>query len=131
MTPARAGVSLVMIGLVCLCVVVLRAERVRLEVRTQAHEAELIRLRRCAWTMQIRQARLRRPARINERVKGMDLEVRAPSEASRRLALGGMPKPVEDGRRHVKRVEVRRFNTWRRGPAPLVGAWPCHPDPKR
>ena len=77
MTPARAGVSLFLLGLVCLVVVVLRVERVQLEARTQAHLANLIENRRRAWNMQIEMARLRSPVQICERIEVMDIEVGA------------------------------------------------------
>ncbi len=77
MTPARAGVSLFLLGLVCLVVVVLRVERVQLEARTQAHLGELIEQRRRAWNMQIEMARLRSPVQICERIEVMDIEVGA------------------------------------------------------
>ena len=70
-----------MIGAVCLCVVMLRAERVRLEARVQASEAQLIRLTREVWRMQLERARLCTPDRIDDRARRMGLEVLAPLDA--------------------------------------------------
>jgi hypothetical protein len=72
-----------MVGAVCLGVVIIRAERVRLEARTQADEARLIALSREIWTLQLERARLCSPGRIDDRARRMGLEVRAPSDVGR------------------------------------------------
>jgi hypothetical protein len=77
MTPIRAGVSLFLIAAICLTVVVLRSESVRLMAEAQRHEAELLRLRREAWNIQMEIARLRSPEQIQGRIHNMDLNVSA------------------------------------------------------
>ena len=75
MTPIRAGVALFLIAAICLTVVVLRSESVRLAARAQQHEAELLRLRREAWNIQMEIARLRSPEQIQDRIHNMELNV--------------------------------------------------------
>jgi hypothetical protein len=77
MTPLRAGVSLLLIGVVCLTVVVLRVERMRLEARTQAHLTALIDHRREMWNAQMEIARLRSPEQVFDRAARMDMAVGA------------------------------------------------------
>ena len=77
MTPVRAGVALLLIAIVCLTVVALRVERVRLEAGAEGHLTTLIELRRRAWNMQMEIARLRAPEQIRDRVERLDLRVGA------------------------------------------------------
>lgn len=93
MTPLRAGVSLLLIGLVCLAVVVLRSESVRFESRAQDHVARLLELRREAWNIQAQIARLRTPDQIRERVEHMGIAVQGGAQ------LNG---PVEDRARFAQ-----------------------------
>ena len=73
MTPFRAGTALVLLGVICLSVVYLRTEAVRLRARTVGHESQLIRLRREAWDVQMQSARLRSPQHIESQIQRMDL----------------------------------------------------------
>ncbi|NOX60098.1 MAG: hypothetical protein GXP29_14725 [Planctomycetes bacterium] len=77
MTPTRAGVALLLVGMVCLTVVALRAEKVRVESRIQAHTTELIHCRRRVWSLQMEIARLRTPERIQQRIERFSLTVGA------------------------------------------------------
>ncbi len=77
MTPVRAGVSLFLLGAICLLVVFLRAEKVRLDAASAAHEQELLNLRRATWNVQMQIARLRAPEQIQDRVRRMRLGVQA------------------------------------------------------
>ncbi|MCB9850395.1 MAG: hypothetical protein H6817_06785 [Phycisphaerales bacterium] len=67
MTPLRAGVVLLALCSVCLVVVILRAERVRIEARTEAHLSTLIESRRRVWNLQAELAQLRTPEAIRRR----------------------------------------------------------------
>ncbi len=82
MTPVRAGVSMLLVGAICLVVVALRVERVRCESRTQMHMTKLINYRRALWNMQVEMARLRAPQQIRDRVERMELVVCAPCDRS-------------------------------------------------
>lgn len=77
MTPTRAGVALLLLGMVCLSVVALRAEKVRVESRVQAHTAELVHCRRQVWSIQMEIARLRSPEKIQQRIDRFSLTVGA------------------------------------------------------
>ena len=78
MTPSRAGISLLLVGLVCLAVVFLRAERVRLEARAEGHVATLLEHRRHAWSLQMEFARLRTPRQIRARVARWEVALSVP-----------------------------------------------------
>jgi hypothetical protein len=78
MTPIRAGLVLLIIGAVCLTVVALRATATRLGGNAQTYEAELLSLRREAWSIQVEAGRLRAPDHIMDRVRDMRLGVEAP-----------------------------------------------------
>lgn len=77
MTPTRAGVALLLVGMVCLTVVALRAEKVRVESRIQAHTSELVHCRRQVWSLQMEIARLRSPEKIQQRIERFSLTVGA------------------------------------------------------
>ncbi len=77
MTPTRAGVALLLVGIVCLTVVALRAEKVRVESSIQAHTAELVHCRRQVWALQMEIARLRSPEKIQQRIERFSLTVGA------------------------------------------------------
>jgi hypothetical protein len=77
MTPTRAGVALLLVGIICLTVVALRAEKVRVETRIQAHTAELVHCRRQVWSLQMEIARLRSPEKIQQRIEWFSLTVGA------------------------------------------------------
>ncbi len=77
MTPTRAGVALLLVGFVCLTVVALRAEKVRVETRIQEHTAELVHCRRQVWSLQMEIARLRSPEKIQQRIQRFSLTVGA------------------------------------------------------
>ena len=77
MTPTRAGVALLLVGIICLTVVALRAEKVRVETRIQAHTAELVHCRRQVWSLQMEIARLRSPEKIQQRIERFSLTVGA------------------------------------------------------
>ncbi|HRX84392.1 MAG TPA: hypothetical protein P5572_05170 [Phycisphaerae bacterium] len=67
MTPIRAGVVLLVMCTMCLIVVALRAERVRLDARAEAHEGQIIETRRRIWNLQAELARLRAPQEVRRR----------------------------------------------------------------
>jgi hypothetical protein len=67
MTPVRAGVVLWAICAICLAVVVLRAERVRLEAQAEAQFSALVDTRRRIWNLQAELARLRAPEEVRRR----------------------------------------------------------------
>jgi len=67
MTPLRAGVVLMALCAICLVVVMLRAERVRLEARSEAHFSTLVETRRRIWNLQAELARLRAPEEVRRR----------------------------------------------------------------
>ncbi len=81
MTALRAGVALAVIGSICLLVVLLRAEKVRLEARAEAALSRMLDARREAWNLQMEIARLRTPGQIRSRADWMQLTVDASFDA--------------------------------------------------
>lgn len=67
MTPIRAGVVLFVICALCLVVVALRSERVRLDARAEAHVGRIVETRRRIWNLQAELARLRAPDEVRQR----------------------------------------------------------------
>ena len=72
MTPVRAGVVLFVGCAICLVVVMLRAERIRLEARAEAHMSALIETRRRTWNLQAELARLRAPDEVRRRAQRVE-----------------------------------------------------------
>jgi len=69
MTPIRAGVVLMITCAVCLAVVILRGERVRLEAQAEVELSRLVATRRHIWNLQAELARLRAPEEIRRRAQ--------------------------------------------------------------
>jgi hypothetical protein len=92
MTPVRAGVVLAVICAICLVVVGLRAERVRLEARAEAQLGAMVETRRRIWNLQAELARLRAPEEVRRRAMrvapglGSGFEVIGAGEAGAQVA---------------------------------------------
>lgn len=88
MTLSRMVGVLMLLGVIALGVVWLRAEEARTARRIQKIQADMVRVRRELWSVQLAIARQKSPPRIADQVGRWSLEVTPPVEPRSNRAAG-------------------------------------------